>query len=131
MYAFRYVRANSVSEAAEVVAGDPDAKLLAGGQSLVATMKLRLAQPSVIVDLGRGEAILRRDDLIPRHSHIDLAIGLNDIKRESTQSLPSRFCRSRRGRRSIGRIIRLNTHHKPQRSIVDVRRIFFCRSSTP
>ena len=53
MYAFRYLRANSVSEAAEVVAGDPDAKLLAGGQSLVATMKLRLAQPSVIVDLGR------------------------------------------------------------------------------
>lgn len=52
MYAFKYQRAKSVAEAAAVIAKNADAKLLAGGQSLVATMKLRLARPSDLVDLG-------------------------------------------------------------------------------
>jgi carbon-monoxide dehydrogenase medium subunit len=52
MYAFKYRRAASVADAAAVIAKDPDAKLLAGGQSLVATMKLRLSRPSDLVDLA-------------------------------------------------------------------------------
>ena len=52
--AFDYVRAESVDEAIELLArnGD-DAKLLAGGHSLLPLMKLRLATPSVLVDIGR------------------------------------------------------------------------------
>jgi carbon-monoxide dehydrogenase medium subunit len=52
MYSFEYQKAKSVDDAAKVVAKDSDAKLLAGGQSLVATMKLRLSKPSTLVDLG-------------------------------------------------------------------------------
>ena len=52
MYAFAYRRAKSIAEASEFIAKNPDAKLLAGGQSLVATMKLRLSRPSDLVDLG-------------------------------------------------------------------------------
>ncbi len=52
MYSFNYSKANSVADASAVVAKDADAKLLAGGQSMVAAMKLRLAKPSQIVDLG-------------------------------------------------------------------------------
>ena len=52
MYTFKYQRAKSVADAAAVIAKNADAKLLAGGQSLVATMKLRLARPSDLVDLG-------------------------------------------------------------------------------
>jgi aerobic carbon-monoxide dehydrogenase medium subunit len=52
VYAFNYRRAKSVAEAAAAIAKDPDAKLLAGGQSLVATMKLRLSRPSDLVDLA-------------------------------------------------------------------------------
>jgi carbon-monoxide dehydrogenase medium subunit len=52
MYEFRYQRAASVAQASEFVAKNPDAKLLAGGQSLIATMKLRLSRPSDLVDLG-------------------------------------------------------------------------------
>jgi aerobic carbon-monoxide dehydrogenase medium subunit len=52
MYAFEYQRAKSVDEAAKIVARDSDAKLLAGGQSLIAAMKLRLSKPSSVVDLG-------------------------------------------------------------------------------
>ena len=52
--AFEYVRAESVDAAVEALAehGD-DAKLLAGGMSLLPLMKLRLATPSVLVDVGR------------------------------------------------------------------------------
>jgi carbon-monoxide dehydrogenase medium subunit len=52
--AFDYVRAGSADEAAALLAehGD-DAKLLAGGHSLVPLMKLRLASPSVVIDVGR------------------------------------------------------------------------------
>jgi aerobic carbon-monoxide dehydrogenase medium subunit len=46
-----YVRAVSVEEALEALA-QPDAKLLAGGQSLLPAMKLRIARPSVVVDIG-------------------------------------------------------------------------------
>jgi aerobic carbon-monoxide dehydrogenase medium subunit len=60
---FDYVRASSADEALSAVAehGD-DAKLLAGGQSLLPLMKLRLAVPSVVVDLtGVGELSYVRD----------------------------------------------------------------------
>lgn len=51
---FDYQRASSAEEAIALVGqhGD-DAKLLAGGHSLLPLMKLRLAQPSVLVDIGR------------------------------------------------------------------------------
>ena len=52
--AFDYVRAGSAEEALAALAEHGDeAKLLAGGHSLLPMMKLRLAYPSVIVDIGR------------------------------------------------------------------------------
>jgi len=52
--AFDYVRAGSAAEAIQLIGqyGD-EAKFLAGGHSLVPAMKLRLAQPTVLVDIGR------------------------------------------------------------------------------
>ncbi len=52
MYSFSYSKAKSAAEAAATLAKDGDAKVLAGGQSLIAAMKLRLAQPSSLIDLG-------------------------------------------------------------------------------
>jgi len=52
MYSFNYQKAKSVDDAAKVIAKNADAHLLAGGQSLIAAMKLRLAKPSDLVDLG-------------------------------------------------------------------------------
>ena len=52
--AFDYVRAGSADEALSLLAEHGDeAKILAGGHSLVPLMKLRLATPSVLVDVGR------------------------------------------------------------------------------
>jgi carbon-monoxide dehydrogenase medium subunit len=50
--AFSYERAGSVEEAIELLGRDEDAKLLAGGQSLIPALKLRVARPSVLVDIG-------------------------------------------------------------------------------
>lgn len=51
---FEYRRAGSVEEAIGWLADDPDStKLLAGGHSLLPLMKLRLATPAVLVDVGR------------------------------------------------------------------------------
>ena len=52
--AFDYVRASSADEAIKLVGEyGEDAKFLAGGHSLLTLMKLRLAQPSVLIDIGR------------------------------------------------------------------------------
>jgi aerobic carbon-monoxide dehydrogenase medium subunit len=53
---FDYERAGSVDEALELLGRD-DAKLLAGGHSLLPLMKLRLAQPALLVDIGRIEEL--------------------------------------------------------------------------
>ncbi len=51
---FEYRRAESVEQAVGWLADDPDStKLLAGGHSLLPLMKLRLATPGVLVDVGR------------------------------------------------------------------------------
>ncbi len=52
--AFEYVRPTSVEEAvAALVEHGDDAKVLAGGHSLLPLMKLRLAMPAVLIDIGR------------------------------------------------------------------------------
>ena len=50
---FRYARAGSLAEATALLAAEPgEAKLLAGGQSLVPLLNMRLARPAVLVDLN-------------------------------------------------------------------------------
>jgi len=60
---FEYHRASSVTEALQLLTTLPEAKLLAGGHSLLPMMKLRLVSPTHVVDLGRIEALrfIRRD----------------------------------------------------------------------
>ncbi|CAN3128543.1 FAD binding domain-containing protein [Mycobacterium sp. smrl_JER01] len=65
---FIYHRPDSVAEALSLLAQDTDAKLLAGGQSLMTLMNLRLARPSAVIDIGRltelGRIFDDTDDLI-------------------------------------------------------------------
>jgi len=51
--AFAYERAGSVEEAIALLGRGEDAKLLAGGHSLIPALRLRIARPSVLVDIGR------------------------------------------------------------------------------
>ena len=52
MYAFEYHRVASVDEASKAIGEAEDGKFLAGGMTLLPTLKLRLAQPSDLVDLA-------------------------------------------------------------------------------
>ena len=51
--AFDYEVADSVDHAIELLGADDDAKVLAGGHSLIPALKLRVARPSKLVDVGR------------------------------------------------------------------------------
>jgi carbon-monoxide dehydrogenase medium subunit len=85
---FRYVRATSLAEAFRLWSdGGPEARLLAGGQSLLASLAFRLSEPSALIDISSvrelagisqaGEAVrvgagvthaeLGRNDLVRRH----------------------------------------------------------------
>jgi carbon-monoxide dehydrogenase medium subunit len=51
--AFSYQRPATVDEALRAIAADPDAKVLAGGHSLLPLLKLRLARTDALIDIGR------------------------------------------------------------------------------
>lgn len=57
MHSVNYHRASSVDEAVSLLSGAEDGKFVAGGQTLIATMKQRLAQPSDLVDLRHVPAL--------------------------------------------------------------------------
>jgi carbon-monoxide dehydrogenase medium subunit len=63
---FEYHRPDSLDEALELLAADDDAKVLAGGQSLIPVLNFRMARPSALVDLARVglEGIRRENNLL-------------------------------------------------------------------
>jgi carbon-monoxide dehydrogenase medium subunit len=62
-YSFTYKKAKSVADAEALLKGASEAKLLAGGQTLIATMKMRLANPPELVDISQIKElqVIRRD----------------------------------------------------------------------
>ncbi len=54
MYAFEYRRPASLAEAVEMLSQEVDGTFLAGGQTLLPTLKQRLASPSVLIDLSQA-----------------------------------------------------------------------------
>lgn len=52
MYGFDYHRSAALSDVVDLLTGDEDAKVLAGGQTLIPTLKQRLAMPTSLVDLS-------------------------------------------------------------------------------
>src|ERR687885_308943 len=80
--AFTYQRASSVDEASRLLGAGDDVKVLAGGHSLIPLMRLRLAQPAMLVDINglNGElGYIRRDNgtvrigALTRHYQIELS----------------------------------------------------------
>jgi CO/xanthine dehydrogenase FAD-binding subunit len=49
---FRYVRAKNVKDAIQALSGDENARFIAGGQSIMPMLKLRLMEPSLLVDIS-------------------------------------------------------------------------------
>lgn len=87
MYDFHYHRPSTLAEASALIAAAEDGVYLAGGQTLISTLKQRLAQPSDVIDIGYLEGL---DGITPRVSvievgamtrHADVAAS-EDVKRE-------------------------------------------------
>lgn len=76
---FTYTRAGSVSEAVSMLRENPDAKIIAGGHSLIPAMKLRLAMPDALVDL-RDIAELRGIDVSGNTISIGAMATYNEIR---------------------------------------------------
>lgn len=56
---FRFERATSVADVVRALDGDESAKVIAGGQSLIALMNFRIATPSVLIDISRIDELGR------------------------------------------------------------------------
>ena len=57
MYSFEYLKPRTLAEAAELIRANPDARPLAGGMTLIPTLKARLAQPTHLIDIGGLEEL--------------------------------------------------------------------------
>ena len=90
MYQFNYRKASSVEHAADLKANVEDGVYLAGGMTLIPTMKQRLAAPSDVIDVG------------------GLTICAVSTSAQRCASAPSPPCRSRRFSRSSGAIAALS-----------------------
>ena len=84
---FRYEAPTSIAEAIGILSSTPDAKVLAGGQSLIPMMKLRFASPATIVDINnipgmdyhRAESDgTYRIGALCRHAHLEKSTTLHD-----------------------------------------------------
>ena len=80
MYAFRYRRAASIDEAVVLHHSCEDPVYLAGGHTLLPTLKLRLAQPSDLIDLGGIDA-LRHMSTSADTATIGAGVRHNDVAR--------------------------------------------------
>ncbi len=89
---FDYHRAHSVQEAIELLGRNADSKLIAGGHSLLPMMKLRLAQPAMLIDIGHiaGLRGIKADD-----GHISIGaltthyeVESSDVMKKSCSVLP-------------------------------------------
>jgi carbon-monoxide dehydrogenase medium subunit len=84
---FDYVRAESVEDAISKLGSGEDAKLLAGGHSLLPAMKLRIARPAMLVDIGRlSDLSYVREDgdrvaigALTRHHDVANSDALHDL----------------------------------------------------
>ncbi|GAB2865872.1 xanthine dehydrogenase family protein subunit M [Actinocorallia aurea] len=73
---FTYRRVASLTEAADLLAADPDAKILAGGQSLVPMLNMRLARPGTVVDIGALRGL----------DYVDLVAGSLEVGATAVQA---------------------------------------------
>ena len=85
---FEYRRANSVSEAISMMQQlGEEAKILSGGHSLIPTMKLRLASPETLIDIGGLSELKNIQD---KGDHIAIGSGVTHWMLESSELVSSK-----------------------------------------
>lgn len=93
MYEFNYHRPATLDEAKKILAANVEAKVIAGGMTMLPTMKMRLARPSDLVDLAAIDGLAGIRDsggaieigAMTRHAEV----AASDVVRESIPALAS------------------------------------------
>jgi aerobic carbon-monoxide dehydrogenase medium subunit len=80
---FDYARARSVEDAVELL-GREGARVLAGGQSLIATLNMRLSHPSLLVDIN---AVAGLDRVLRRNGHIEIGALVRHVQAERSAEI--------------------------------------------
>jgi len=83
---FAYAKARSVAHAIELLAQD-DARLLAGGQSLIATLNMRLSHPALLVDINGVSGL---DRITAKNGHLELGALVRYAQAERSAELARR-----------------------------------------
>lgn len=91
--AFDYRRASSLDDALQVIAANPDVKVLAGGHSLLPLLKLRLASAESLLDVGKVPELKG----IRRHPDGSVSIGAMTTYRELQEDTPVDWVREALG----------------------------------
>jgi len=80
---FDYARARSVEHAVELL-GREGARVLAGGQSLIATLNMRLSHPSLLVDINEVTGL---DRIARRNGHIEIGALVRHVQAERSAEI--------------------------------------------
>jgi carbon-monoxide dehydrogenase medium subunit len=83
---FAYAKARSVAHAIELLAND-DARLLAGGQSLIATLNMRLSHPALLIDLNGVGGL---DGIVSSNGHLEIGALVRHAQAERSAELARR-----------------------------------------
>jgi carbon-monoxide dehydrogenase medium subunit len=91
LYPLTYRRAQSLAEARDLLSKNEDAKLLAGGMTLIPTLKQRLAAPPVVIDIGqlaelRGVTV-KGDRLVIGAGTRHVEVARNDLVKQKIAAL--------------------------------------------
>ena len=80
---FAYAKARSVAHAIELLGAD-DARLLAGGQSLIATLNMRLSHPALLIDLNGVGGL---DGIVSSNGHLEIGALVRHTQAERSAEL--------------------------------------------
>jgi carbon-monoxide dehydrogenase medium subunit len=80
---FAYAKARSVAHAIELLATE-DARLLAGGQSLIATLNMRLSEPALLVDINGIDAL---DRISLQNAHLEIGALVRHAQAERSAEI--------------------------------------------
>ena len=83
---FAYAKARSVAHAIELLGAD-DARLLAGGQSLIATLNMRLSHPALLIDLNGVGGL---DGIVSSNGHLEIGALVRHAQAERSAELARR-----------------------------------------
>lgn len=85
---FEYVAPKTLSEAVAALGGHENARVLAGGQSLIPLMRFRLASPAILVDLNRVEGL---SYIKEEGSHLKLGSMTREAELEYSQLIKEKY----------------------------------------